>query len=194
MFWKANGFYFYFFPLSLCWMFLSHVEVKLYVNCILRGLLPDRGSQTQMISVFLSIMSGLGELVPAPPVQDWRVLSSSPLSKHCATCVWSPKCFLIFRWGKSLFILVSSHVALENRQCSALHSATIAISFFFPPSQQFQPGVRNTWCPQSLFMFSLTRPLGSVRSILWDSVSASSCVLWWEVHITQIFVGFIVLA
>lgn len=149
---------------------------------------------TQMLPVFLSIMSELWELLTTPPVQNWRALSSSPLSKHCATCMWSPKCFLRFGWGKSLFILVSSHVALENRQCSALHSATIAISFFFPPSQQFQLRVRNTWCPQSLFMFSLTRPLGSVRSILWDLVSVSSCVLWWEVHITQIFVGFIVLA
>lgn len=58
----------------------------------------------------------------------------SPLPKHCATCMWSPKCSLRFIWGKSLFILVSSHVALENGQCSALHSATIATSFSPHPS------------------------------------------------------------
>lgn len=39
-----------------------------------------------------------------------------------------------FRWEKSVFILVSSHIVLENGQCSALLSPTIAISSFPHPS------------------------------------------------------------
>lgn len=131
MFWNLNGFYFFFPP--RCWMFLSLVEVKLYVNCILRGLLPDGGSHTDAFSVPEHHEWALGATHnPSCPRLEGAFLS--PLSKHCATCMWSPKCFLRLRWGKSLFILVSSHVALENRQCSALHSATIAISFFPHPS------------------------------------------------------------
>jgi len=56
-------------------MFLFLVEVKLYVNCILRGAAALAGADTQMLLVFLSIMSGLWEPFTTPPVQGWSVLS-----------------------------------------------------------------------------------------------------------------------
>ena len=89
---------------------------------------------TQMLLVFLSIVSGLWELLTTSPVQGWSVLSfllSLNVVRHAYD---PPKCFWRFRWGKQLFILVGSHIAPENGQCSALHSATIAISFFLYPS------------------------------------------------------------
>lgn len=46
--------------------------------------------------------------------------------------MWSPKYLLRFRWGKSLFILVSSHVALENRQLYIL--LQLPSSFFCIPA------------------------------------------------------------
>lgn len=118
-----------------------------------RGLLPNWGRQTDVFSVPEHHEWTLGA-AHNPSCPRLECAFFSPLSKCCVTCMWSPKCFLRFRWGKSLFILVSSHVALENGERSALHSATIAMSFFPHPSS-FSRGWEildaHSLCSYSLF-------------------------------------------
>lgn len=72
-------------------MFLSLVEVNLYVNCILRGLLPDGGSHTDAFSVPEHHEWAFWEPLTSPPDQDWRVLSS-PLSLNIVQHACDPQC------------------------------------------------------------------------------------------------------
>lgn len=96
-------------------------------------LLPNWGRHTDAFSVPEHHTWALGA-AHNPSCPRWERDFLSTLSKRCATCMWCPKSVLRFRWGKSLFILASSHIALENGRCSALRSATIATSLFPHPS------------------------------------------------------------
>lgn len=71
-------------------MFLFLVEVKLDVNGILRGAAALAVAGTQMLLVFLSIMSGLWEPFTTPPGQDWSVLSF-PLSLNIVQHACDPQ-------------------------------------------------------------------------------------------------------
>lgn len=181
-----------FFPPLLCWMFLFLVKVKLYVNCILRGDAAQLRQAHRCFSYSWTSWVGFGSHSQPLLYKTGLCAFLFPFSQCCVTCMWTPKCFLRFRWGKPLFILVSSHIALENGRCSALHSATIAISFFPCPSSFSQWWEILDAC--SLCSCSLFDETSGISEEYFVGHGKCSHVLWWEVHITQIFVGFIVLA